>query len=106
MPLAALSVGVNVYGKGIDEILERVAIGSDNQWRTYFPQQNHEGSVTHLIDTSGNVIERYRYDAFGAPTIYDGNWNVRSFTAYDKPLPVHGKRVRSYVPFEQLRACI
>src|SRR5437899_10261649 len=49
------SVGVNVYGKGIDEILERVAVGSDNQWHTYFPQQNHEGSVTLLTDAGGNV---------------------------------------------------
>ena len=76
-------VGFNLYGKGIDEILERGAYGSDNQWHWYFFQQNHEGSVTHLIDASGNVIERYRYDVFGAPTIYDGNWNVRQFTAYD-----------------------
>ncbi len=77
------SVGVNLYGKGIDEILERVAIGSDNQWHIYFFQQNHEGSVTLLTDTAGNVIERYRYDVFGAPTIYDGNWNARSSTIYD-----------------------
>jgi RHS repeat-associated protein len=77
------SVGVNVYGKGIDEILERVAIGTDNQWHSYFLQQNHEGSVTHLTDASGNVIEKYRYDAFGVPTIYDANWTVRSSTSYD-----------------------
>jgi RHS repeat-associated protein len=76
-------VGFNLYGKGVDEILERGAFGSDNQWHWYFLQQNHEGSITHLIDASHNVIERYRYDAFGAPTIYDGNWNVRSATIYD-----------------------
>ena len=29
------------------------------------------------------MLERYRYDAFGAPTIYDQNWNVRSATIYD-----------------------
>jgi hypothetical protein len=40
-----VSVGTNVYGKGVDE---RVAIGSDNQSHTYFLQQNHEGSVTLL----------------------------------------------------------
>ena len=72
------SVGTNVYGKGVDEILERVAVGV-----TYFPQQNHEGSVNLLTDTSGNAIERYRYDAFGAPTIYTGGWGARSATIYD-----------------------
>ncbi len=74
---------INVYGKGVDEILLRVAIGSDGNWHTYYPQQNHEGSVILLTEASGYVIERYRYDAFGAPTIYDGNWNGRSATIYD-----------------------
>jgi RHS repeat-associated protein len=77
------SVGVNLYGKGIDEILERFAIGADNQWHAYFLQQNHEGSVTHLTDSSGSVIEKYRYDAFGVPTIYAPDWSVRSSTSYD-----------------------
>jgi RHS repeat-associated protein len=76
-------VGTNVYGKGIDEILERGAYGSDGQWHTYFPQQNHEGSVTLLTDPSGVVLERYRYDAFGAPTIYTPTWTTRSATIYD-----------------------
>jgi RHS repeat-associated protein len=77
------SAGVNLYGKGIDELLERVAVGSDGNWYGYYPQQNHEGSVTLLTDTSGNVIERYRYDAFGAPTIYTSTWATRSATIYD-----------------------
>jgi hypothetical protein len=36
-------VGTNLYGKGVDEILERVAGAS-----AYFLHQNHEGSVTLL----------------------------------------------------------
>jgi RHS repeat-associated protein len=76
-------VGFNLYGKGIDEILKRGAYGTDNQWHWYFFQQNHEGSVTHLTDAAGNVIEQYRYDAFGAPTIYAPNWTVRTSTIYD-----------------------
>jgi RHS repeat-associated protein len=77
------SVGLNVCGKRIDEILERVAIGSGGNWYTYFPQQDHEDSVTLLTDSSGNVIERYRYDAFGAPIIYTPTWTTRSATIYD-----------------------
>lgn len=56
------SAGTNLYGKGVDEILERVAGAS-----AYFLHQNHESSVTLLInatDTNGTVTERYRYDAF------------------------------------------
>ena len=80
---SGVSVGVNLYGKAIDEILERIAIGFDNRWHTYFLQQNHEGTVTHLTDGAGAVIEKYRYDAFGVPTIYAPTWNVRANTIYD-----------------------
>jgi len=76
-------VGFNMYGKGIDEILERGAYGTDNAWHWSFFQQDHEDSVTHLTDAAGNVIERYRYDAFGAPSIYASNWTVRLATIYD-----------------------
>ncbi len=76
-------VGFNLYGKGIDEIIERGAYGADNQWHWYFLNQDHEGSVTHLTDASGNVIERYRYDAFGAPTIYAPNWTVRNTSSFN-----------------------
>ena len=52
----------NLYGKGIDEILMRYD-PSFNPDVTYYYQQDHEGSVTHLLNTSGNVIESYKYDA-------------------------------------------
>ena len=75
-------MGFNLYGKGIDEILERGAYGTDNQWHWYYFQQDHEGSVTHLTDWTGAIIERYRYDAFGAPAIYAPNWTVRTGSSY------------------------
>jgi RHS repeat-associated protein len=62
-------LGRNVYGKGIDEILMRTDYTFSPPLTLYY-QQDHEGSVTYLTSTSGNVLERYRYDAYGAPTIY------------------------------------
>src|SRR5207248_2682383 len=59
----------NVYGKGIDEILMRTDY-TFNPARTYYFHQDHEGSVIYLTDTTGALAERYRYDVFGAPTIY------------------------------------
>jgi RHS repeat-associated protein len=38
--------------------------------------------VTALVDTSGNVRERYIYDSYGAVTILDPNWNVRSSSSF------------------------
>lgn len=31
-----------------------------------------------LVSGSGQVVERYSFDPFGAATVYDGNFNVRS----------------------------
>jgi RHS repeat-associated protein len=92
-------VGWNVYGKGIDEILQRITYGGAN----YFFQQDHEGSVTHLTDTSGVVIEKYRYDAFGLPTIYSPGGTVRSTTIYDNRFLFTGREYaatyqNTYVP--------
>jgi RHS repeat-associated protein len=66
---SAQIIGRNVYGKGIDEILQRTDY-SYNPSLTWYYQQDHEGSVTHLTSNGGNIIEKYRYDVYGAPTIY------------------------------------
>ena len=79
----------NVYGKAIDEILMRKETGiNDGNW--FYYADDHEGSVTHLLDgrstpssQTGEVIERYRYDVFGAPTFYDGSWTQLNSTAYN-----------------------
>jgi RHS repeat-associated protein len=71
-------VGYNRYGKGIDEILQRIALGT-----AYFFQQDHQGSVTHLTSTTGAILEYYRYDVFGAPSIYAPNGSGRSSSIYD-----------------------
>jgi RHS repeat-associated protein len=72
----------NVYGKGVDEILMRTD-PAVNSGQSFYFQQDHEGSTTHLTNGSGQVIERYRYDAFGIPTIYAPNWTVRTASSYN-----------------------
>jgi RHS repeat-associated protein len=49
----------------------------------FYYQQDHEGSVLHLTDASGTIIERYRYDVFGAPTVYGRYYDFRASTTYD-----------------------
>jgi RHS repeat-associated protein len=73
-------VGWNLYGKGVDEILQRGII-SGGAWVWYYLQQDHEGSVTHVTNASGGIIEQYRYDAFGAPTIRDNTGKVLTASA-------------------------
>jgi RHS repeat-associated protein len=101
----------NVYGKGIDEILMRTDPGANNGYAIYYAQ-DHEGSVTHLLDgrntpssQTGNVIEHYKYDSFGAPTFLDAGGNQRqpNATAYNNRFLFTGREYagtyrQQYVP--------
>jgi RHS repeat-associated protein len=65
-----------VNGAVVDQVIARVAGSS-----TYYYHQDALGSTTSLTDASGNVIERYTYDVFGAPIFRDGNNNPVSNSA-------------------------
>ncbi len=62
----------------VDALVERDARGS----RLYV-QQDANFNVTGLVDTSGNVVERYAYDPYGKATVLDpGTWLVRGSGQY------------------------
>ncbi|MCB1077381.1 MAG: RHS repeat-associated core domain-containing protein, partial [Verrucomicrobiae bacterium] len=46
---------------------------------------------TSAIDTSGNVVERYRFSAYGLRSVMDGNWVERSQSNYDFKLAFQGQ---------------
>jgi RHS repeat-associated protein len=92
-------IGRNVYGKGIDEILMRTA-GS----QTYYFQDDHEGSVTHLTSAAGAVIEKYKYDAFGAVTMYNGSGAQIATSAYGNRFLFTGREYASTFSFYEYRA--
>jgi RHS repeat-associated protein len=74
--------------------------------------QDANFNVVALFDTSGIVVERYAYDPYGTPTVYDAGWVVRpggsnyGWNAQHQGLrwdPVTGKyhgRNRDYDPVE------
>ena len=62
----------NLYGKGIDEILQRIDSSASPTLTNYY-QDDHEGSVTQITDSTGSVVESYRYDVYGAPNIKDNS---------------------------------
>ena len=62
-----------IYGPGIDEPV--CVIASDSE-AIYFYHFDGLGSVSEISDSSGSVIEKYEYDAYGRTTIKDGNDNV------------------------------
>ncbi len=72
--------------------------------------QDANFNVVALLDTSGNVVERFTYTPFGVQTVYDANWTVRgggsaySFThgfqgmAFDSVAGLNPQRYRWYSP--------
>jgi RHS repeat-associated protein len=97
----------NLYGKEIDEILMRTDSTVPAAQQPYFYQDDHEGSVTHLIDNANTaVIERYRYDVFGKPTINGGALTSSAFNnrfmftgrEYAGTFGIYEYRARAYHP--------
>jgi RHS repeat-associated protein len=87
----------NVYGKGIDEILMRADIVSGF---TYYYQQDHEGSITHLTSAAGAFLEKYRYDAFGLPTYYNAAGANIGASAYANPYLFTARRKLTWDTYE------
>jgi RHS repeat-associated protein len=93
-----------VYGKGIDEILMRYD-PTLTQNQTFYYQQDHEGSVTHLLNTSGNVIETYSYDAFGESWIYEADGvTLRSASIVSNRFLFTGREYTNLFGFYEYRA--
>ncbi|MCP4397720.1 MAG: hypothetical protein GY801_10525 [bacterium] len=75
------------YGSGIDEPLTMERGG-----QTYYYHRDGLGSVTELSDQSGALVERYAYDVYGAPTIFDSNNNPLDASAIENPYLFTGRR--------------
>ncbi|PYI91718.1 MAG: hypothetical protein DME97_12560 [Verrucomicrobia bacterium] len=69
----------NIYGPGPDELLMR----GDSSYGWFFYHADKQESVNALVDLSGNVVEKYSYDAFGRPTVTNADGSgARSYSNY------------------------
>ena len=67
-----------VYGNYIDEVLYKSGDSS-----SLYYVNDHLYSPTALVSRdNGSVLERYEYDAYGMPHIYDGSFNTRTQSSY------------------------
>ena len=65
-----------VYGAGLDEPVRMYRSST-----YYYYLSDGLGNVTEVLDASGNVVEKYTYDIYGAPTIRNSAGTVLSATA-------------------------
>ena len=61
-----------IHGANVDEMLAR----TDTNGTVYY-LQDAIGSTISLTDANGAVVENYRYDVYGAPSIYDSSFNLQ-----------------------------
>ena len=82
-----LPIAEYIHGPGTDETLARAtAIGTD------YYTGDALNSTAALTDGSGNVVEKYRYTAFGQPTVYDATGtNVLFESAYGNRFAFQGR---------------
>jgi RHS repeat-associated protein len=80
-------VGANFYGAKADELIGRW----DSSWGFLFFKQDRQGSVMEVLDQGGGIVEKYRYDAFGKPTISDWNGNGRTSSAIENRFMYTGR---------------
>ena len=69
-----------IYGNYIDEILTM-----DRGGDTYYYHQNSLFSIAAVTDSTANVVEQYRYDAYGCVTVTDGAGIPVSKNAWGTP---------------------
>jgi RHS repeat-associated protein len=87
-------VAWNIYGPDPDQILMRYR-ASDASYLHYHADQF--GSVKFLLNSANTGIEKYTYDAFGAPKITDWAGNVRSDSAYGNRFMFTGREYLSTI---------
>lgn len=51
-------------------------VANDKGNQTFYYHQDEHASVEAISDAAGNLAERYVYDAYGKPTLYDAAGNV------------------------------
>ncbi len=76
-----------VHGVETDDVLNMQRGGQD-----YYYHTDALGSVVAVTDNAGSVVERYEYDPYGAVTVYDASYTIRSGSAIDNPYMFAGRR--------------
>ncbi|MFH1776669.1 MAG: RHS repeat-associated core domain-containing protein [Candidatus Omnitrophota bacterium] len=90
-----------IYGMGIDE---PICLTYPIPLTTYYYHYDGLGSVTEITDATGNVVEKYEYDAFGNTIIRDASGKILYVSAIGNPYRFTGRRIDSETGLYYYRA--
>ncbi len=88
-----------VYGPGLDEPI-RMVRGTT----TSYYNADGLGSIIALTDSTGAIVERYRYDVFGQVQITDAAGNLRSSSAFGNRFLFTGRELDAETALYYYRA--
>jgi RHS repeat-associated protein len=80
-----------VWGSGIDNLLALTTYGEGTN--TYYAVKDHLNSVHALVDESGNIVERYEYDAWGRITVFNAAGDELSKSAIGNRYCFQGREI-------------
>lgn len=90
-----------IHGVRQDELLTKTTTAG-----TVYYHENGMNSVTDLTDATGTVVEKYKYDAYGKPAIFDGSGSSLSTSAYGNRFLFTGREYLAEVNLYDYRARI
>lgn len=83
-----------VYGTGLDEVLIQITSGGT---KTYY-HGNHQGSVIATTNSSGNVVNRYKYSPYGESPSMSGTTHGYTGQRFDSETGLYYYKMRYYSP--------
>jgi RHS repeat-associated protein len=78
--------------KYIDAVLLRDVVPIDATKRLYYCQDANQNTTALVNQSTGAVVERYLFEAYGKATILDGSWNSQAATANNNEIIFGGYR--------------
>jgi len=92
-----------IWGLGIDNLLA-MTVYNPSATNTFYAVKDHLGSVQALVDSTGNVVESYRYDAYGNTTILSSDLSPLISSAYGNRYLFQGREYSSASGLYSFRA--
>jgi RHS repeat-associated protein len=96
---AGATLATYVWGVGVDELLQMTR-GA----QSYYYHADDLGSIQKVTDTSGDVVEQYRYGDYGTPSFYNGSGALLGSSALGNSCLFTGRRYLPETGFYYYRA--
>ncbi|MCX5727194.1 MAG: hypothetical protein NT030_08575 [Candidatus Saganbacteria bacterium] len=68
-------------------------ISDESSWSNFYYLHDHLYSPAAMVNSSGSVVERYEYDAYGKRTVLTNSFQQRTYSLYGNDFGLTGREV-------------